>query len=91
MAYGNNDNAIEFYTNGERATVTFTQGRFINKIKKLAERNPGNVEIIAENEDGSLCAHVPVSWIKISPPRTVSEEQRAMAAERLKSLRNPEL
>ena len=81
------ENCIEWYTGSDTVTVTLTQQRLINKVRKLAETN-ANVTIEAENEDGSICAHLPLSFIKISAPRQLSEEQKAEAAERLKSVRN---
>ena len=79
----NVENAIEFTRGSERATVSFSQGRYITRIKKLAAERPEECEIVAENKDGSICAHVPVTWVKISPPAARSEEQREQARERL--------
>lgn len=79
----NNENAIEFLRNAKMATVTFTQGKYISKIQKYAESFPDEVEIVAQNKDGSIVAHIPVKWIKISPPRQISEEQKEAARERL--------
>lgn len=73
---GCNENVIEFMTNGTRATLSFSQGRYKSAIRKLAEKHPEDCRIIADNEDGSICAHVPVSWLRISPPRQYTEEQR---------------
>lgn len=73
------ENAIEFLKDGKRATVTFSQGRFKSRIKKLAAERPEECQIVAENQDGSLCAHIPASWIKVYPIRKVSEEQKQCA------------
>ena len=32
-------------------------------------------KICIENEDGSVFAHIPISYVKISPPRKISEEK----------------
>ena len=53
---GCNENAIEFMTNGTKATLTFSQGRYKSVIRKLAEKHPDDCQIIADNEDGSICA-----------------------------------
>lgn len=73
-----NENVIEFLRNEERATVTFSQGRFIHKIEKLAQENPDKCQIIKKNNDGSILAHIPTSWIRIRPPRKIDmdEEQK---------------
>ena len=49
-----------------------------------AAERPEECEIVAENPDGSLCAHIPVAWIKINPAKQLSEEQRREIAERLR-------
>ena len=40
-----------------------------------------------ENKDGSICAKLPIKYLKISAPRKVSDEQRQKASERFKKLR----
>lgn len=85
---GCNENVIEFMTNGTRATLSFSQGRYKSAIRRLAEKHPEDCRIIADNEDGSICAHVPVSWLRISPPRQYTEEQRQQMGERLRQNRS---
>lgn len=82
-----NENVIEFLRDSKTATVTFCQGRYVSKIKKLAEEYPEDVQITYENPDGSIVAHVPTKWVKVSAPRKISEEQREMFAERLAQYR----
>ena len=45
---GCNENAIEFMTNGTKATLTFSQGRYKSVIRKLAEKHPDDCQIIAD-------------------------------------------
>lgn len=73
--YGN-ENVIEFLKGQSKATVTFSQGRYKTRIKKLAEKFPEECNIIAENQNGSICAHIPVAWLRINPPMSLTEEQR---------------
>lgn len=47
------ENCIEWLNGQDRVTVTLSQGRLINKVKKLAEKYR-EVEIVKENEDGTL-------------------------------------
>lgn len=75
----NNENVIEWLRDAKTALVTLTQGRYITKIKKYAQSNPEECRVLTENSDGSICARIPISWVKISPPREVSEEQRERA------------
>lgn len=80
------DNVIEFYKGADTATLSLIQGKWVNKVKKLAVKHPDEVDI-KENTDGSIFAHVPVRWIKISPLRQMSEEQRKAAGERMAKAR----
>ena len=72
------------------ASFTSAEKKWINKILKLKAEHPDEVDIKAypENNQGYIYAHLPKKWIKISPPRQVSEEQRLAAAERFKAMRN---
>lgn len=86
---GTTENAIEFIKHAVRATVTFSQGRYISRIKKLAEKYPEECEIVAINkstgEGESICAHIPTAWIRITPPavRELTEEQKEELTRRL--------
>lgn len=75
------------YIAGNKYGTFFTSERkWINKIKSLAELNPDEVKIIKENDDGSILAHTPPSYFKLSPPKKVSEAQKRKAAERFKKM-----
>ena len=86
---GTTENAIEFIKHSARATATFSQGRYISRIKKLAEKYPEECEIVAINkstgEGESICAHIPTAWIRITPPavRELTEEQKEELTRRL--------
>ena len=82
-----NENCIEFLNNQHSITVSFCMPKWINKVKKIKEEYPDDVKIIAENKDGSICAKLPVKFLKISAPRKVSDEQRQAARERFKKIR----
>ena len=79
------ENVIEWIKDNPIATVFFTQKRMKTRIRKFAKEIPEECQIVAENADGSLCAHIPVRWIKISPVRKVSEKQIENAKERIKA------
>lgn len=81
------ENTIEWLNGQDRVTVSLSQGRYINKIKALSAKCD-DVEIVAENEDGSICAHLPLKYIKITPPRQMSEEQKEAARARLLQVRS---
>lgn len=84
---GNIENVIEFIKDAKTATLQFCQMRYKSRIRKLAEKYPEECQVVAENPDGTLLAHVPVEWVKIIPPRQLSEEQRKEIAERLSRTR----
>lgn len=83
-----NENVIEWLDDEETISVTFHQKRFVNKIKRLANIDE-NVTILAENEDKSIFAHLPISYLKLSPKRkdNISVERKAELAERMKTIR----
>lgn len=83
---GNGENCIEFLRDAKVATVAFSQRKYITKIKRLAEEHPKECVIVDENYDGSIVAHIPTKWIKISPPKQVSDEFREQASQRFKEM-----
>ena len=80
---GTEENVIEFVKDCKRATVTFSQGRYKTRIKELAKKHPEECQIIAQNKDGSIYAHIPVDWIRINPGKKLTKEQRKALGERL--------
>lgn len=83
----NNENVIEFLKNQQTATVCFSQQRFVNRIMELAKNYPQVCVIKDMNNDGSIVAHIPVEWVKIRPPRQMTEGQRIELVERLERIR----
>lgn len=86
------ETCVEYLDVDQHATFCSAERKWINKILKLKESHPDKVDIrfYPENNDGNIVAHIPKSWLKISPPRQVNytEEQRAAAAERMASMRS---
>ena len=76
-----NENVIEWLTNDDHIAVTFTQKKYVNKIKKYAKED--DRIYLVENEDGSVFARLPIRYLKINKPRTMTEEQKEAARERL--------
>ena len=84
------DNCMEWITGQKRGAVTFSQRKWVAKLLQYAEKYPDDIEIVAQNSDGSVFAHVPISWFKFSPPRKgreMSEEEKLEAARRMKEAR----
>lgn len=83
------ENSLNWFTNEQVVSGTFTQPRLISKIKKLAEKFPDEVKIEYVNKDGSILCELPLRAIKInlSPKREYTEEEREVMRERMKKLR----
>ena len=71
--------------------VSSDHTKMINRVKRLAEEHPDDVTVLAwpETNDGCIYAKMPVTWLKIGPPRTVtmSEEKKRINSERLRQYR----
>lgn len=82
------ENVIEWIRNDKEVTVTLCgNSRYATKVRKLAEQYPDEVKIIHVNNDGSIVSHLPLSYIKISHPKIMSEENKIKAAERMSAMR----
>ena len=77
------ENTICFIRNAPVAEVYFTQGRYISKIKELADKYPDEVKIKKINKSGSIIAYIPTSYIKINRAKLeLSDEDREALRER---------
>ena len=87
----NSENMIEFISGTRTVTVSFTNKKHINRIKKLYEERQDDFKYFVENSDGSVCAKLPLKWIKINPGskngRVMTEEQKEAARIRLQKVR----
>lgn len=87
------ENNINWTDADGMVSVTAYQSKYMNQIKKLAERYPDEVKILkqAKENDGMMLAHLPKKFVKVSfgAPRAkkeMTEEQKAAAAERMKKV-----
>lgn len=60
------ENNIEWLTGQDKVTVSFSQKKYVNRIKRMAKKHPLSVEIIAENDDGSICATIPLKAVHLT-------------------------
>jgi len=83
------ENGVEWLNGQDTVTFSFSQKKFINKVRALAEKYPDEVKIYAENNDGSITGNLPLKFVKISAPRQVSmdDEKKAILVERLQHSR----
>lgn len=87
----NQENMVEFISGTRTATVTFTNRKHVNRIKSLYEERGDEFKSFYLNKDGSVCAKIPLKWIKINPgslpgtrkKREMTEEQKEALRERL--------
>lgn len=83
-----NEFVIEWVKGAAEAVVTAPTGTALcNKLKRYAETHPEELTQVIVNRDGSICCHVPVSWVKVRPPRKLSAEAVQAATERMKAMR----
>ena len=70
-------------------TVTSAERRYIQALAKLAEQHPEEVELVAQNKDGSVMYHIPASYVHIYAPRKVNmtDEQKAAFVKRVHGIR----
>ena len=87
----NSENMVEFISGTRTATVTLTNQKHINRIKKLYEERKDDFKYFVENPDGSVCAKIPLKWVRINPGsktgRVMTEEQKEAARIRLANAR----
>lgn len=78
---------IEWLGGSNYAGVTAPSGSALkSKIKKLSDEHPDDVKIITENLDGSIFAHIPVNYVKVSPPRKMTDEQIEASRARMQQM-----
>lgn len=92
------ETVITFDEERKQAVVTTFNPRFLNQLERLAGERPDDVKfvkhIVPEGCARSGEYLIPKAWIKIKPPRQLSEEQieelkqrgRALAARRTETL-----
>lgn len=79
------------YTDRDSAYFSSDEQKWHRKIRQLKAEHPDQVAIEYEPEDndGMMCARIPVDWLKIRPKieRKLSDEERSRLAEQLKNAR----
>lgn len=75
------DKEVAFFSSDER--------RWISKIRKLKEKYPDEITILAEPEtnDGCIYVRLPSSWLKVQPKRVYTKEQIEKMTSRLEEHR----
>lgn len=60
------ENVIEWITGDDHIACTFTQKKYITKVRKIALQMPELVPVFHENKDGSIFCHLPLKALKLS-------------------------
>lgn len=60
------ENVIEWYTGDKMISVTLSQKRYINRVKKLVEKHADMGCELVENRDGSVWARIPLSALHLT-------------------------
>ena len=81
------DCAID-WTNSETVWASGDEKKLKNTILRLAKEYPDDVEIKTwpEDNDGTIVATLPRSWVKIRPPKRLTDEAKKKLADRLRSV-----
>ena len=78
------------YTEKEHGYFSSDERKWIGRVRRLAEKYPDQVLIIAEpeNNDGCIYCELPTSWLRIQPPakRNLTDEQREELSVRMKRI-----
>ena len=85
------ETGVNFTSDEHCATFFSSERKWINKLLALSSQYPDDVQIVycPEDNHGMLVAHIPKTYLKISPPRKreMTDEQREAAAVRLAEAR----
>ena len=86
------ETAINYLGDNETAYFSSNEKKWVKRIFELKEKYDQEVTIrvMPKDNDGCICACVPKSWFKISPPRKIelSDEERQRRTERARMARS---
>lgn len=75
---------IDYQSGAKMLTCSFSRKKWVNLIMKYAEEYPNEVQICYKNKDGSIVAHIPITYLHIYRPKELSEKQREKLSKRMK-------
>lgn len=84
------ETSIDCLSEDQHANFYSSERKWINKILKLKEARPDEVQIVNFNdEEGYINARVPKSWMVVRPPKVINltEEQKQARAEAMRLAR----
>lgn len=78
------ETVINYNEKEKTASVYTFRKPLIRKLEELSNTRPEEAKLLRTYPDGAREYEVPKTWIRISPPRAYSEEQRAAMVERFR-------
>lgn len=72
------------YKDSKTAFFSSDERKWITRIRKIQQKHPDEIKILAEPEtnDGCIYVQLPANWLKINPPRKLTEEQKQEITDR---------
>lgn len=76
----------------EKAASVYTHNKALcRKLEKLSVDRPEDCRLVRSLHEGQAAEYtIPKSWVKITPKRIVTEEQRAILQERARRVFSPQ-
>lgn len=70
------------YNEGEATASVYTHNRALRrKLEKLSQERPGDCRLFRTFHEGEAVEYyIPKSWVKVTPTRILSDEQKAARA-----------
>ena len=80
------------YTDKDKVWISTDEQSLKNSLLKIADTN-SDIKVLRypQDNDGCLYATVPHSWIKVKPPKTLSDESQKKLAEHIKKARDKKI
>ena len=75
------------YNEADKTAGVYTHNKALRrKLERWAEERPGECRLKRVSREGDAVDYIiPKSWVRIYPPRQISEEQRTAMAKRMKT------
>ena len=73
---------IILFNEGEAAASVYTHNAALQRLLlELCETRPAQARQVEDNRRGGLTFEIPKKWVKIGPPRALSEAQKRVLEE----------
>lgn len=81
------ENMVEWISGEHYITVTLTDTKRMNRIKKIYEQRPDDFKFLLEDDNGYLTAKFPLKWLKFNPGAAPDAPKRELSEERKIAMR----